>query len=298
METIEHKNIRFMAKYKRYEPLIHDHTSMKVAKKCLRQYFYQIVLAKIPKEDATHFAWGRAYHKFREVLEVSNGDLVEACRRGLEIWTKKQGGDPPLGTKFDFMTEARLMKTFSVAYKHWTNEKQAKRFEVLATEQPFNVALRDGSHTSGRFDQVVRWNGKIWGRDFKTTSKEGAFYSRELDPNDQFTRYTFAESKLVGERVQGQIIETMYNAKKGGPEINQYVSSRTEWQLQQWETDQIFMNRILAMCREEDIWPMQEESCKFCPFHSVCKEPSENAMMAQLDREYITRPWDNTKVDD
>lgn len=298
METIEHKNIRFMAKYKRYEPLIHDHTSMKLAKKCLRQYFYQIVLGKRPREDAIHLAWGRAYHKFREVLEVSTGDLVAASRAGLEIWGKKQGSDPVLGTKWDFMTEGRLLKSFGAAFKHWQAEKQMGRFEVLMTEQPFNVALKDGSHTSGRFDQVVRWNGKVWGRDFKTTSKEGAFYARQLDPNDQFARYTFAESKLTGERVQGQIIETMYNTKKEGPTIGQYVSSRSEWQLNQWEQDQIFMNQILEKCREEDIWPMQEESCQYCPFHSVCKEPSENAMMAQLDREYITKPWDNTKVDD
>jgi len=298
METIKHENIRFMSKFPRYEPLIHDHTSMKVAKECLRKYFYQIVIAKVPKQDNIIFSWGRSYHKFREILEISKGDLVEATKAGLAVWEKSQGGDPPVGTKFEFMTQGRLMKSFAVAFNHYQVEKQQGRIEVMAVEQPFNVALSDGSHTSGRFDQVVRWNGKIWGRDFKTTSKEGSFYSRTLEPNDQFTRYTFAESKLCGETVQGQIVETLYNSKKEGPLINQYISSRTVYQVAQWERDQIFMNRILDMCRVDDIWPMQESACQYCPYHSVCKLPSEAAMMAQLDAEYTTRPWDNTKVDD
>jgi len=300
METVKYdkENIKFMAKFERFEPLIHDHTSMRVAKDCLRKYFYQIVIAKIPKQDQIHFAWGRAYHKFREILEKSNGDLHLATNSGLAIWDKDQGGDPPVGSKFDFLTKARLMKSFGIAYSFWKVEREAKRIVVVAVEQPFNVALADGSHTSGRFDQVVRWSGKLWGRDFKTTSKEGTFYARTLEPNDQFTRYTFAESKLAGEPVQGQIIETLYNSKKEGPKITQYTSSRSQYQLDQWERDQIFMNKILAMAREEDTWPMQEHACQYCQYHSVCKLPSEGSMMAQLEAEYVTRPWDNTKNDD
>ena len=287
-----------MTKYERYEPLIHDHTSMRLAKDCLRKYFYQIVIAKRPKEDQIHFAWGKAYHKFREILEKSNGDLQAAIEAGREVWHRDQGGDPPVGAKFDFLTEMRLLKSFAFAYKFWQGEKAAGRIEVVAVEQPFNVALSDGSHTSGRFDQVVRWATKLWGRDFKTTSKEGAFYARTLEPNDQFTRYTFAEGKLTGEPVQGQIIETLYNSKREGPKITQYTTSRSRYQLEQWEKEQIFMNKVLDMAREQDTWPMQEHNCQFCVFHSVCKLPSEGAMMAQLDAEYITKPWDNTKTDD
>ena len=49
----------------------------------------------------------------------------------------------------------------------------------------------------GRADQIVKWSGKVWGRDFKTSSKDGAFYQRQLDPNEQFTGYTYAEGKFV-----------------------------------------------------------------------------------------------------
>lgn len=295
MEIIKPPKQEFMKKYPRHEPLIKDHTSIHAAKTCMRKYFYQIVIAKIPKQDAIYFAWGSAYHKFREVLELT-ADVGEAGLEGLRVWQEKQGANPPVGHKFEFLTQARLMKSFKIAYEHWLEEKKRKRIEVIAVEQPFNVQLADGTATSGRFDQIVRWGGKLWGRDFKTSSKEGIFYSRSLEPNDQFTRYTFAETKLSGEKVQGQIVEVLYNSKKEGPRITSYTASRSQYQLDQWEKESITFNKMIDLCREEDTWPMQEVSCPFCPYHSVCKLPSEAAQMAKLDAEYITRPWDNTKV--
>ena len=295
MEIIPHPNKEFMKKYERHEPLIKDHTAMIAFKACKRKFFYQIVLGKVPKEDAIYFAWGQAYHKFREVLELTE-DQTKATIAGLEIWLAKQGADPPVGHKFAFLTRARLVKSFIKAFEWWEKEKKEKRIEVVAVEQSFNIQLPDGTFTGGRADQIVRLNGKLWGRDFKTSSKEGKFYSRTLDPNDQFTRYTYSESKLSGERVHGQLIEVLYNSAKAGPEITAYIAARSQYQLDQWEKDNMMENKLLDLCRENDIWPMEEVGCSFCPYHSVCKMPTEGAMMAKLDQEYMTRPWDHTNI--
>jgi hypothetical protein len=199
------------------------------------------------------------------------------------------------------MTTERLMKSFVHAFRHWTREKQQGRIEVLAVEQPFNVQLADGSFTSGKADQIIRWNSKVWGRDFKTSSSDSGFYSRRLEPNDQFTRYTLAEGKLVGEQIQGQFIEMLYNAKPTksdtkGPSIIELTTSRTTYQLKQFEEEQAVWNSVLDVYRKNDVWPMAEPSCPFCPFHSVCSKPSEGAMMAQLEMHFNVRPWDNTRI--
>lgn len=316
METHEHPNKTFMARYERYEPVILDHTAMITAKKCLRMYFYQIVLGRVTKEEAIYFAWGSAYHKFRHVLELKYGfgptmppkwdeekaisAFGDASLAGLQYW-QKHGADQPVESKFGFMTTARLLKSFKVAFAHWTNEKKRGGIIVLAVEQAFNIQLPDGSSRSGRADQIVRWGGKIWGRDFKTTSKDGAFYGRTIDPNEQFTGYTYAEAALSGEQVQGQLIEALYNNKatkykENGPEILELTASRTAYQLKMWEKEHMFYKRIIDMCRAEDTWPMEEVGCSFCPYHSVCKQPSESSMMYQLETAYHIRPWDNTKI--
>ena len=319
MEIEEHLPVeqrKLMAKYPRFEPKIRDHTSVNTFKTCPRKYFYQIVLGRVPHEEPPYFAWGSAYHKFREKLELvygfahdrpakydearANDAFVEAVQVGMDYW-KKHGKDQDADSKFAFMTRERLMKSFIHAFKHWSREKQQGRIEVIAVEQAFNVRLEDGSFTSGRFDQIIRWNGKIWGRDFKTSSSDSGFYSRRLEPNDQFTRYTLAEGKLIGEQIQGQFVEMLYNAnptKKDpkGPSIIELTTSRTTYQLAQFEKEQGTINRMLQVCREEDSWPMFEPTCPFCPFHSVCSKPSEGAMMAQLETHFKVRPWDNTKV--
>ena len=319
MEIEEHlpkTERRFMAKYDRYEPKIRDSTAIRSLKSCPRKYFFEIVLGRTSKETAIYFAWGSAYHLFREVLEKQYGyghnrpavfdeekakeAFAIAAMEGTNYW-KKHGQDQDVNSKYSFATMGRLLKSFMAAFEHWKKEKMQGRIEVIAVEQPFNVQLADGSYTSGKADQIIRWSGKLWGRDFKTSSKDVAFYSRQLEPNDQFTRYTLAEGKLAGETIRGQFVEVLYNSKptknkENGPEIHEFTTSRTPYQLEQFEHEQTIINRQLALYRETDTYPMHEISCPFCPFHSVCSKPNEAAMMAQLEMHFKVRPWDNTRI--
>lgn len=317
MELREHPNKIFMPQFERHEPLILDSTAIQLAKMCKRKFFFQIVLGKVPRGTAVYFTFGQAYHKFRELLELSymgnnekypnagmpEGDFKGALMAATDYWDKVQGEDPPLGDKFDFQTRTRLQQSCFIAYEHWKLEKKRNNIKVLAVEQPFNVELAEGTgeFTSGRFDQIIRWNGKIWGRDFKTSSKDGMYYQRGLTPNDQFTRYTYAESKLSGERVEGQIVEVLYNGKstkagQKGPTITPYTVARTEWEISDWERDELQIRRELTLARETDTWVKNEQHCTFCIFHSVCKTGSMASQASKLDWEFETRPWDNTKV--
>lgn len=316
METHPHPNKKFMSRFERYEPVVLDHTAMIAAKTCFRKYFYQIVLGRVTKEEAIYFAWGSSYHKFRHLLELEYGigdnrppkfdfdkamdAFTIATNAAMDYW-RKHGKDQDTESKYSFMTQARLMKSFKVAFTHWSKEKQQGAIEVLQVEQPFNIQMADGSYRAGRADQIVRWVSKIWGRDFKTSSKNSAFYERYLDPNEQFTGYTWSEAQLAGERVQGQLVELLYNEKptkykENGPEIIPLVASRTDYQLNMWEKEHIFYAKLIAECREADTWPMQEVSCPFCPYHNVCKQGSEASQMYQLETQFNVRPWDHTKV--
>lgn len=313
MPLIVHPKREFMARFERYEPLIKDSTAISTLKKCPRMYFYQIVLGRVANQDYVVFAWGTAYHKFREALEIAYGigrkpynreaaldALKIAIKVGYDYW-KKKGKDQPADSKWAYMTTDRLLKMFRVAFDHWEAEKQRGRIEVIAVEQAFNIQLNNGIRIGGRADQLVRWNGRLWGRDFKTSSQDSAFFARSLEPNDQFTRYTLADSYLTGEIVQGQFVEVMYNAKptkkdSKGPLIIELSTSRTKTQLDQFEKEQAVIERTLQVYREEDTWPMHEANCPFCPYHSVCTKPTEAGQMAQLEQNFTVRPWDYNKV--
>ena len=303
MEYIKPPVVRFMAKYQRYEPTVRDSTAVMSAKTCKRLYFLERVSGFVPKETQPYFSFGSCYHKFREILEKSHMEgkpEAECLKLALDasgkMW-KKIGADPPVGTRWEFLTGKRLFASCMAAFEWWKNEKKQGRIIVVAVEQIWQVFLKDGiTLIGGRADQITKFNGKLWGRDWKTSSKMGKFYDRTLEPNDQFTRYTLGEGKLKGEQVQGQLVEVMYNTAKEGPKIVPLITSRTLEQLENWEDDQIFYEKILALCRNEDRYPMEEKHCPFCKFHSVCKMPTEGAMMAQLDSNYVQRPWDFYKV--
>jgi hypothetical protein len=307
---------RFMPRFDRYEPLMKGSSAIRLWKTCPRLYFLQVVLGFVPKEREIVLLWGTCYHHFRYILELRYGvgadapkrfdegkgaeAFAEASQQGLAMFKKGNLQAPP-GTKFEFMTTERLLKTFIAAYKHWVKEKQQGRIEVIAVEQVCNIQLADGTYTNIRADQLIRWNGKPWGRDFKATSKDSDWFARGLEPNDQFTRYTLVETKVVGEPVQGQFVELMYNAKStknktNGPEVIELTTSRTPIQLAEFEADQTIVNQHIKVSREADRWPMHEIACPYCPMHSVCKKPTENGMAAALEMNYVQRPWDNTRV--
>lgn len=291
MEIIKAPLKRFMTKYERYEPAVRDHTSLITAKTCKRKYFLKIVLGFRPKQTPSYFAFGSAYHKFREVLEKTS-KVEDAISAAITYWSK-HGTEPQVGTRWEFLTGGRLLASCKAAFTHWQKERAAGQMKVIAVEQFFQVTLSDGKTViGGRADQILRWNGKLWGRDFKTSSKMGKFYDRTLEPNNQFMLYTVAESKLSGERVLGQLVEVMYNTDKEGPKVVPLMTSRTEDQTNEWEQDIIFYERLLAMCREADRYPMEESQCPFCEFHSVCKAPSEGAMMGQLESNFHQVAWD------
>jgi PD-(D/E)XK nuclease superfamily protein len=316
LELEPHPNKRFMVKFERYEPKVKSSTMLRTWMECPRKYFLQVVLGYVTKEDAIYLTWGSAYHLFRYVLEFHYGIGDEATQRfdpekgkiafglaseqALKFW-KANMREPAAGTKWEFMTTERLLKSFVAAYKHWQKEKEQGRIRVIAIEQACNVQLGDGSYTSIRADQIIRWNGKIWGRDWKSTTKNSDFYKRSLEPNDQFTRYTFVEGQITGESVQGQFVELLYNAKPtknktNGPEIIELTTSRTPWQLQEWEADAAIINQHMAISRDQDRYPMHTPSCAFCPFHRVCEKSTEAGMMAQLEMNYVVRPWDNSRM--
>lgn len=210
MEVYKNVTKNFLPKYERYEPVILDHTALITYKTCPRKYFYRLVLGFTDKETPPYFVLGSSYHKYREVFETTwkkeetlpfNDRFDYSHILGLgaaeKKWQDKAKGKPlALHTKWDWITIERLKKSLEVT-KNWLNiEKKAGNIIVLMTEQPFIVEIEKGISYGGRADQVVKWNNRLWGRDFKTSSKEGQYFKRTLKPSNQFMGYTIAEELL------------------------------------------------------------------------------------------------------
>lgn len=301
MKTFDHPNKKFMSRFERYEPIIQDYTQMNLFDQCDRKYFYRIVLGRVPlrTNNQAVLDFGTAYHKFREVLEREHmngkgekfafGSAIEAALAiPIDI--------PPRGSKWEYLDKAKLMEACGVAFEWWKQEKKQGTKKVIAIEQPFNVMLPDGSFIGGRADQIIDWNGKRYGRDFKTSSKSEEVFRKGLDPNDQCVRYTVGESEISGERIVGIIFEALYHSKTGKTRIGPELSERTDSQLNVWLTEKEHINRQLKLDRDYDIWPMRTSNCSWCDYHQVCTRSNEQAQMAYLEQHFKLQPWDHTNT--
>lgn len=308
--------INYMPEMPRYEPVMLSSSAKREYNFCPRAFFYSIVLGFKPKEWVPVFTWGTSYHLFREVLSRTYGyaddtprkfdeekareAYKEAASTAIMYWIKNS--QSTLNTKYDFMTVDRLSKTLLEGFMIWSRERKSGAITVLQVEQLLTVQLPDRHYVSARIDEIIDWNGRLWGRDFKTTSQSLDYYDKGLTPNDQFTRQTYIESKLSGRPVEGVIVDVMYNARPTkkdtkGPEGRRFLANRTEFELNTWERNEIQDRKTLAMYRAEDNYPMRESQCYSCKFRSVCKRPSEEAQLAQLKANFVVDPFDNSKSD-
>lgn len=292
--TYDPAQVKFLPNLPRHEPFVMDSTAYKVLVECRRKYFYKIVLGRIPFANKFQniLDFGTHYHKFRELLETHGYSEAMNYILGAKITPVEPG------SKFAFLDSLRLVKTCQAAYEHWKVEKSQNKIEVIAVEQPFNVEVAPDHFIGGRADQIVRWMGRLWGRDFKTTTKDKATFTRQIDPNDQAMRYIVGESAIHGNEVQGIIFEAAYNAKTVGPVIYSLQSTRNKYQKDNWLKEVEINSRQLKMYREEDIWPMDTSGkCDWCEYHKVCKLGSPQSMEAVLKSDYKFQVWDHTKVE-
>ena len=302
MEFVQHPTKKFLPQFERYEPKILDSSVIMTYKNCARRYFFEYVLAFRSKETEVYFSFGSAFHKFMEVIDQT-GDLKEAMAAAHTLWKNEQPRDPAPDHKFGFQTTDRLWKSCAVAFDFWEKEKASGRVTVLATEQAFAVEIAPGEYTGGRLDRLISRDGRRYIVDYKTTSKKPEWFARALSPNDQFTRYYIAANLLNAEEgnprpIQGIVVRVLYNDKNNGPILRDFPVEFTDFELRTWLDSELTWRKRINESRATDVWPMNERSCSFCTYHSVCKIATEGGMANKLRTEFKQRPWDYTNAEE
>jgi CRISPR/Cas system-associated exonuclease Cas4 (RecB family) len=289
--------IQFLPKFQRFDQDSMDHSGTKLFKECPRKYFYRIKLGKVPKESyqAQEFAWGNSIHKFCEIL-WENGDVDAAIYQALKLFKA-----PPPVTRKPWLDSKRLFQTFSKLVEFYRTEVAQGRIVIEAIEAPFETTISDGTKIGGRFDQVIKMNGKFWIRDWKTTSNLAQYAINRLDPNDQATRYVYALSRLNGWSVENQdeslradgitfiVIQNMASEKS--LQLQQVHITKTTQELVEWDREQKVIYNTLNLYNNIDVWPKHENQCSFCDYKEVCKAKSDNIRSEILKDSYLTSPW-------
>lgn len=222
-----------------FEPEVLDNSQIETFQRCPRKYLLRYGLRRAPVGENYSIGFGLAYHKYRE--EVENFMIERDCNMNDEVHAEALSTavagfkQPPQGHKKEFLSIDRLVQSCNLARMRIEREQARGAIEVIKSEDSFDLFLPTSDERfGGRMDQIIMWNGRIWIRDFKTTSYMGKTYADQFDPNNQMSGYVWAGTQLSGRPVQGVLIETVYNTKTRGPDIKQFLSTRSEGQIEQW----------------------------------------------------------------
>lgn len=295
-----------------YEPEVFDNTIAQAHATCPRKGLYEYGLRRAPIGTNYAFSWGTAYHKYREVLskllmtyegkDVPDEAHSLAMKTALEKWEQ-----PELGHKRDWMTTLRLIKTLEAARARVAHERKTGLLRVVRTEDAFDLEL-PASHErwGGRIDEVIEQAGQLWIRDFKTSSMMGKTYDDTFDPNGQMTGYTWAGEQLSGQRIQGVLVEVIYNTSKQGPDFHQFLSARSPGQIEQWyEGTKVEIATIRGYYEQLPekgyvAFPQRTGACGNyggCYYRNACRQGSARMTEAWLNSNTEYREWDYTNPD-
>jgi hypothetical protein len=279
-----------------------DTSVLQTWQRCPRKAYLQYWLNRSPGGKNYSIGFGIMYHTFREELEkmwqaAKTDDIqlaAQFCQAAIEI-ASDGWEDPPVENNKSFLTKQRFIQAALQGFDAWVAEKRNKVFTVLEVEQGFQLPLPSGRIFGGRFDQILEWNGQLWVRDFKTTSRMGKSYPKMFDPNDQMTCYTWAASQLSGRKVQGVIIQVIYNTKNIGPEHHQFISTRSPAHIEEWQANVEREATIIDQHTEEGYFPMRTTGCNDfngCYYRDCCALSSWKMRDKWLESHTVESHWD------
>ncbi len=290
-----------------------DNSTIECHMKCPRLAFLQYWLNRKPRGKNFPMDFGSAYHKYREVLEnhfikagksiieSKEAELMGYHAKALMAALDKYPEDPPPDDSKHYLTAGRLEKTCAVAYEIWKAEKERGKIRVIGVEMAFDLALPSGRRFGGRFDQLVEWKKDLCIRDFKSTSMMGRTFASQFEPNHQITGYIWGGIGLSNRKVEGMLIETVYNVTNIGPKIDQFFTTRNDNHIQQWifsierEIEQMHENHARIDELGYLAFPMRTASCHYfsgCMFRECCTESSGRSMDDWLEHNTVHSIWD------
>ena len=169
-----------------------------------------------------------------------------------------------------------------------------------AVELSFTIPLdsvnkyNEQHHLRGHIDMIARHDdGGLFVLDRKST--KSTLYDSYFDgfsPGNQVTLYTLSGKLILGEQIQGLIIDAAQVAVNFSRFQRGYIN-RTQSQLDEWLQDFDLWMQLAELYAERGHWPQQEEACNLyggCPFRAICGRSPE-VRQSIIENDYVRRPW-------
>lgn len=296
-----------------------DATSISMASKCMRYYYYKMIAGYAPKNTSVHLIFGgiyasaleQFYHHRAEGKSIDEA-LRECVRDALiESWDS----DKQLPKSFDHVAKTRvnLIRTIVWYIEQFGDEDDAGitthhlQNGKPAVELSFTLEATDDIVFCGHLDRVVSYSDSLWVMDQKTTGGTiGPYFFNQFSPDHQMSMYSWAGKQILQTPINGVIIDGAQIAVNF-TRFERGFTTRTIDQLDEWFVSALttinqareFTRQWTMMDKPDEIaFPMNPASCGNyggCEFRTVCSRP-RSVRDNYLRGDFTQHVWDPLKA--
>lgn len=252
-----------------------DSISFKTFLECPRKYAWLMREKIRAKGQSIHLLWGIAYHSALEAFDKARGEGAshdEAVRLAVKEAISHRLPESQDNTK----TPETLVR--SVVW--YCDEYRNDPFETAsfggkqAVELTFQFHISDEVIWAGHIDKVVRYNGRLYFIDRKTTKGQlNQKYFKKFELDAQMLGYTYASRVAFPEPFAGGIIDAC-QVGVNFTRFGRHVLNIEEHLLDEFEQTVLTFSQLAKQFEELDLWPMNPTACdKFmgCEYALLCK---------------------------
>lgn len=275
-----------------------DSTSLSLLKTCPMKYKLAMIDDLVSKGKSIHLEFGILAHSARELYYkkrvLENLDHEDGLRAAIK-WAAVAAKNLPPDTR---KTPYHLL-LFLVTYLDFYENDPCETY-ILPNGDPaveLSFKLDIGRFMlAGHIDRVVRFNGKIFLTDLKTTTTSlGEDYFKQYSPNNQLSLYDFAGSHILPEEDKpvGIIVDAA-QVLSNGIRCERRIITRTNSQREEWLNDfQMWMHNN-EFYNFHHHYPMNDTACNQfgkCPFRDNHCSLIPSLRPASIETYFERRIW-------
>jgi len=268
--------------------------------------------------ECWHVSMDIVWRAIKECPDLSNSEICELAHISFkECWSKFDL--PSIDMMDDVMLKKFGARTPDTAFYMLSNYIEKRRsfiesIELLNVEQPFAVPLYPDNPNIfyvGKRDKDIRWDGRVWAVEHKSTSwgtaKNGfnSIYIETFSPNSQIEGYIHSLNMEYGKEAKGVLCDLALVTKNNHEHfmflpIEKSIANLDAWlwsvrkEIENIEDNRHDLEHMTEGLNFMDTFPMNDTACiqfmKPCAFIDLCKTiPNPQDMAEKIPLGFVEK---------
>ena len=288
-------------------------STFQLYKACDAKYYLSVLAGWAKSESDPHLRFGSLLHAAKALYETNRarGADHDLALQGAFRWLLRETWNftlnKPSFTEDPVKNRDTLLRTFVWYADHYGRDGDPCETLLLPSGSPAvevrfefdsGVVNPYGEQMTfvGTIDRLVRFNGKSYVSDIKTSTSARWLSAWNYSPDGQFSLYPLAAWVCFDVPVEGVMLDGI-ELTTNGAKMHREIVPRSHAVLEEWLRDNRVHLRRLGESFARDEWPQNDAACGLyggCGFRAFCSaDPStRDAIIAlrapQLEREKAT----------